>query len=324
VRAAVYREFGPVEVLHVEDLPEPHPAPGEVRVRVAVSSVNPTDWKVRSGRPGAVMEFDYVVPNQDGAGVVDEVGEGVDPSRIGQRVWIYFAQAGRQHGTAAQWTCLPEKRAVPLPDPVSLDLGASLGVPALTARHALMCDGPIAGSTVLVSGGAGAVGHFAIELARRAGARVVTTVSGDEKAQMARAAGADTVVVYTREDAAEAIRAVAPGGVERIVEVAPSNLSLDSKVLAAHGTIVMYASSERDPTLPVRPLMELNATVRAMFLYGVCGEDLDSAVSDVSAALTEGALSELPYHRFSLDQIADAHRAVQDGAVGKVLVDIGE
>jgi len=183
MRAAVYDRYGPArEVLRVAEIERPEPGAGEVRVRMRVSGVNPTDWKSRAGSPGNTPPFPYLVPNQDGAGEIDAVGEGVDPGRVGQRVWVYFAAQKRQHGAAAQWICLPERQAVDLADSASLDLGASLGIPALTAHHCLFGDGPIDGKTVLVAGGAGAVGHFAIELARRAGARIVTTVSSDEKA----------------------------------------------------------------------------------------------------------------------------------------------
>jgi NADPH2:quinone reductase len=289
---------------------------------VRVSGVNPTDWKTRAAGPGKKMPFDYVVPNQDGAGEIDAVGRGVDPGRLGQRVWLYFAQWQRQHGSAAEWICLPERQALPLPDDASFELGASLGIPALTASHALLSDGPISGKTVLVSGGAGAVGHFAIELARRAGATVVTTVSSHEKAELARAAGAHAVVNYREGDALAAIEMAVPGGVDRVVEVAPSNLSLDSQLLAPRGVVMMYASTGEDPSLPVRVLMNLNACVRCMLVYSVPAVDLDAALENVSCALGEGALSPLPFHRFPLEQIAEAHRAVEGGVVGKVVIDI--
>lgn len=322
MRAAVYEKLGPAEVIEVKELADPVPGPGEVRVRVHVSGVNPTDWKSRSAGPGKQMQFDYVVPNQDGAGVIDAVGEGVDPRRVGERVWLFLAQRGRKNGTAAQWTCVPSRQAVALPDAASFELGASLGVPALTASYALGCDGPVAQKTVLVSGGAGAVGHYAIELARRAGAKVITTVSTDEKARLAREAGAHVTVNYREEDAAAAIRAAAPRGVDRVIEVGPSNLPLDSEVLALHGVIMLYASTDEDPALPVRAFMNLDATVHCMLLYMVSDEELDDAVAEVSAALAEGALTPLPLHRFGLDDIVQAHRAVEEGAVGKVIVEI--
>ncbi len=321
--AAIYKRLGSADVLQVVDLPRPEPAPGEVRVRIRVSGVNPTDWKARADGPGKTMPFPFVVPHQDGAGEIDAVGDGVDPSRIGQRVWVYFASWRRQYGTAEEWVCLPEQQAVPLADTASLELGGSLGIPALTAYHALFSDGPLQGKTVLVAGGAGAVGHFAIELARRGGARVITTVSSPEKAELARAAGADEVINYRAEDAASTVRAAAPDGVDRIIEVALSaNLTLDLQVLAPDGTVVTYAATGPDPVIPVRQLMSRNLTLRFMLIYTIPAAALRTAVEEVSAAVAAGSLTELPVIRYRLDQIAAAHQAVEDGMVGKVVVEL--
>ncbi len=311
MRAAMYDRLGSAGVLQVIDLPRPEPAPGEVRVRVHVSAVNPTDWKARADGPGKTMPFPFAIPNQDGAGQIDAVGDGVDPRRIGQRVWVYFASWRRQYGTAEEWVCLPEQQAIPLADTASFELGASLGIPALTAHRALFSDGPLEGKVVLVAGGAGAVGHFAIELARRAGARVLTTVSSPEKAGLARAAGADTVVDYRAEDATAAVRAAAPDGVDHIVEVAlGANLELDLGVLAPNGTVVTYAGSDPGPAIPIRRLMSRNLTLRFMLIYTVPPAALRAAVEEVNAAVTAGDLTELPVIRYGLDQIAEAHRVV--------------
>jgi len=323
MRAAMYDRLVSADVLQVIDLPRPEPAPGEVRVRVHVSAVSPTDWKARADGPGKTMPFPFAIPNQDGAGQIDAVGDGVDPRRIGQRVWVYFASWRRQYGTAEEWVCLPEQQAIPLADTASFELGASLGIPALTAHRALFSDGPLEGKVVLVAGGAGAVGHFAIELARRAGARVLTTVSSPEKAGLARAAGADTVVDYRAEDATAAVRAAAPDGVDHIVEVAlGANLELDLGVLAPNGTVVTYAGSDPGPAIPVRRLMSRNLTLRFMLIYAVPPAALRAAVEEVNAAVTAGDLTELPVIRYGLDQIAEAHRAVEDGATGKVVVEL--
>lgn len=322
MRAAIYERFGPAsEVLKVVAIERPEPAPGEVRVRVHVSAVNPTDWKSRNAGQGE-LPFPFLVPNQDGAGEIDAVGEGVSEERVGERVWLYFAAYKRQYGTAAQWICLPQEQAVQLPDSAGFDLGASLGIPALTAHRCLFADGPLDGLTVLVAGGAGAVGHYAIELARRAGARVISTVSSDEKAALARAAGAHETVNYREGDPAEAILALAPGGVDRVVEVAPSeNASLDVAVTAPNASVVGYASGD-DLVVPVRPLMTKNVNLRFMLVYEIPRDALRLAVDDVSAALAAGDLSELPAHRFTLDEMAAAHDAVAQNAVGKVLVDV--
>ncbi|MDW3176485.1 MAG: NADPH:quinone reductase [Acidimicrobiia bacterium] len=322
MRAAFYRSFGDArEVLEVGIVDRPMPGQGEVRIKISVSAVNPTDWKARRGsRP---MQFPFVIPHQDGAGVIDEVGEGVDQSRVGQEVWVYFATAGRQFGTAAEYSVVPTERAVQLPEGVGFDLGACMGVPAMTAHYALFSDGPIDGSTVLVAGGAGAVGHYAIELAKDSGARVITTVSGPEKAALAVAAGADVVVNYKDGDAVEAIKAVAPDGVDRIVEVAfGANAALDTAVLAPHGTMICYSKDAVDPVLNVVPLMFGNHNLRFMMLYDVGEEALTAAVSGITDALSRGALSELPFHRFKLDDTVAAQEAVEEQVVGKVLIDI--
>ena len=223
---------------------------------------------------------------------------------------------------------MPEHQAVPLPDGVSTELGASLGVPAMTAHRCLFADGPVDGQTVLVAGGAGAVGHFAIELAKRAGARVVTTVSGPEKAKLAADAGADLVVNYREPGAADQIRRFASegqeggaGGVDRVVELAlGANLRLDLDVIAPHAQIVTYAAEPQDPALPVRACMTANVLLRFVLLYGVPRPALEQAARDITSALADGALTGLPVTRFPLAEIAAAHEAVEAGALGKVLV----
>jgi NADPH2:quinone reductase len=314
MRAAVYDASGEIRV---EDVETPSPGPGEVRVRVAVSGVNPTDWKAR----GNEVPFPFQVPNQDGAGVIEAIGEGVDERRVGERVWVYFAAWQRQWGTAAEYTVVPAEQAVPLGD-ASFELGASLGIPALTAHRCLFADGAVTGATVLVAGGAGAVGHAAIELARWGGAeRVIATVSSEEKAELARAAGAHEVVNYREQDAAARIRELAPDGVDRVVEVAlTANLDLDLAVGSTH--VVTYAGTPEDAVeVPVRRLMAANAVLRFVLVYTIPRDALRRAVADVSHAVRGGALTTLPLHRFPLARAADAHDAVRTGAVGKVLID---
>jgi NADPH:quinone reductase len=322
MRAALYHRHGAArEVLRVEDVERPEPGPGEVRVRVEFSGVNPTDWKSRSGATARPMDG-FQIPHHDGAGVIDAVGEGVDPGRIGQRVWLWLAAAGRRWGTAAEWSVVPEHAAVPLPDGASAELGATLGVPAMTAHRCLFADGPLDGKTVLVAGGAGAVGHFAIELAKHAGAHVITTVSGPQKAELAAKAGADLVVNYREPDAADQISSFAgEKGVDHVVEVAlGANLQLDLAVTRPGARIVTYAAEAADPALPVRACMTANVVLRFVLLYGVPPEALRRAASDITAALADGALTELPVTRFPLDEIAAAQDAVESGAVGKILV----
>ena len=323
MKAALYDRHGAArEVLRVEDVARPEPGPGEVRVKVEFSGINPTDWKSRSGATPRPIDG-FQIPHHDGAGVIDAVGEGVDPARIGQRVWLWMAAAGRPWGTAAEWAVVPERRAVPLPQGVRAELGASLGVPAVTAHRCLFADGPIAGKTVLVAGGAGAVGHFAIELAKHAGARVITTVSGPQKAELAAKAGADLVVNYREPDAADRIGSFAgAGGVDHVVELAlGTNLQLDLAVVTRpDARIVCYAAEATDPAMPVRACMNANVMLRFVLLYGLPHEALEQAAKDITAALADGALTELPTTTFRLDDIAAAHDAVEAGAVGKVLV----
>jgi NADPH2:quinone reductase len=320
MKAALYRTTGPArDVLRVEEVTRPEPGPGEVLVRVRASGVNPTDFKTRAGATTRPIE-EFQVPNQDGAGVVEAVGDGVDAARVGERVWMWLAAFGRRWGTAAEYTVVPARQAVPLPDGASFELGASLGVPAMTAHRALFADGPVEGKTVLVTGGAGAVGHYAIELAKWAGAHVVTTVSSLEKGELAAKAGADLVVNYRDKDAIDQVKVFAPV-VERVVEVAlGANLDLDLAVSGPETTVVTYAADGADPVLPVRACMSANVTLRFMLLYGVPAPALDAAVTDITAALAASALTELPAHRFTLDDVVAANEAAERGAVGKVFI----
>jgi NADPH2:quinone reductase len=320
--AAVYGESGSATDLTVREIETPEPGPGEVRVRVAISGVNPTDWKARKRDPAGPGKL--VVPNQDGAGTIDAVGSGVSPDRIGERVWVLMA-AHSGSGTAAEYSVVPAANAIPLPDHSSFELGASLGVPALTASYCLSADGPLAGQTILVSGGAGAVGHAAIELARFEDAgHVIATVSGPEKAELARQAGAQTVVNYRDDDVVDQIRSAVPDGVDRVVEVAlHQNLELDIAVAAPQAVITSYAADDSSVAhVPVRRLMAPNLTLRFMLLYTVPPRQLHDAIERTTQAVAAGALTTLPLHRFSLEQIAEAHDAVEAGAVGKVVIDL--
>ena len=339
MRAVVYSKTGAPDVLQLVERPVREPEAGEVRVKVQVSGVNPTDWKARRGaHEGEEPPFPEVVPNQDGAGTIDAVGTGVPADRLGERVWLWEAAWERADGTAQEFVVLPGRQAVPLPEGVSFDVGASLGIPALTAHRCLTVSdlgplrlepGALAGQTVLVPGGAGAVGHASIQLARWAGARVISTVSSDQKAGLARAAGADHVVNYRSGEAREEILALAPDGVDMIVDVAaPANAGLAEAVLAANGIVAAYAAdSPDDLTLDVRALMYRNVRYQFVLVYTIPETAKDQAVSDVTFAASERALAVgedagLPLHRFPLEQTADAHAAVEGGAVGKVLIDV--
>jgi NADPH2:quinone reductase len=323
MRAAVYDTAGPrCGELRVVDLPEPQPAPGEVRVRVAVSGVNPTDWKRR--RPGVPdRPWALQVPGQDGAGMIDAVGDGVDPARIGERVWLHFAALDHAGGSAAELVCVPQRRAVALPDGIGLDVGATLGIPALTAHRCLFADGPLEGSTVLVTGGAGAVGHIAVQLARRAGAKVVATVSSEAKAVLASEAGADVVLDRHAADHLDALREAAGVGFDRVVDVdVAANLPSYVDLLREGSAVASYADMGEALTTRVQQLMTRNVVLRFVLIYGVALPALDAAVADVDALLRSGGPVQLPIQRFSLEDIATAHDVVQAGPFGRVLVDI--
>lgn len=336
MRAVIRDSAGGPEVFQVVERELPEPGPEEVRVRVRRSGVNPTDWRSRMRElPEGLREQ---VPHQDGAGVIDAVGARVSPDRIGQRVWLWEAAWQRAWGTAAQYTVVPDRQAVVLPEHASFELGASLGIPALTAHRALslteggsgrLGPGALRGATVLVAGGAGAVGNAAIQLARWSGALVISTVSGPDKATLARAAGADHVVDYRARDAAAAIQDLAPAGVDCVVEVAPAvNAALDLAV-AAPGAVIAFYGGHAGEYLSVPVLESLPANLRwqSVYVYTVPATAKESAVADVAEAVATGALtvgegSGLPLHHFPLERIAEAHTALERGTVGKVILEI--
>ena len=337
MKAIVYSGTGPSSVLSLVDREVVDPGPGEVRVRVVVSGVNPTDWKARADGD---LAFPEVVPNQDGAGVVDAVGEGVSELAVGDRVWLYLAAHRRPTGTAQELTVLPVDRVVRVPDGVGLDVAASMGVPAMTAHRALtvhehgpdrLAPGSLTGRVVLVQGGAGAVGHAAIQLGVWAGATVITTVSSDSKADLARAAGAHHVLQYPDDALADRIRELAPDGVHHVVEVAPAqNAALDVEVLANHGSIAYYANNNGDDfSVPIVPSFVKNARWQGLLLYTVGPDALHAAAEDITVALHDGALpvgeeAGLPLTWFPLEETAAAHDAVEGGATGKVLIRVSD
>jgi NADPH2:quinone reductase len=341
MKAIVHDELGAADsVLQLVDRKIPEPGAGEVRVRIIVSGVNPTDWKARTGLYGGGTGAESV-PNQDGAGVVDAIGTDVEGVAVGDRVWLTLAAFERPgSGTAQEYTVVPVNRVFALPDGADFDLGASIGVPAITAHRALTVaeDGPkrlapgaLDGKVVLLAGGAGAVGHAAIQLAKWAGATVITTVSGAEKAALTTAAGAQHVVNYRDEDAVDQIRKHAPDGVDIIVEVAAgANSALDLAVLRPRGVIAIYANDGNKPfEVDIRANMGLNTRYQYVLLYSLGWPLLRAAGDDINAAISAGALpvgeaAGLPLHHFTLDQTAGAHEAVESGATGKVLITVAD
>lgn len=327
MRAAFYDRTGPAgEVLTVAELPTPVPGPGEVRVQVAWSGVNPSDVKSRAGLRTKTLPFPRTVPHSDGAGVIDRVGDGVDPARTGERVWVWNAAWGRADGTAAQYVTLPAAQAVPLPDGVELAAGACLGIPALTALHAVRVDGGVAGKSVLVAGGAGAVGHYAIQLAKLEGAKqVIATVSGPEKAALARTAGADLVVNYRNEDFVERCREATGGaGLDRVIEVDfAANVNADIAALRPEGDIVVYGSGAPEIPVPFAPAIVKGIRLRFFIVYNLSPEDRTGAIADLTRLLAEDRLAHNIAARLPLARIAEAHDLVEHGKVmGNVVLEV--
>jgi len=326
MRTAFYDKQGSArEVLVVGDLPDPQPGAGEVGVKVVASGINPSDIKTRTGFGGKAMPFPRIVPHQDGAGVIDAVGPGVPDTRIGERVWIYMAQWGSAFGTAAEFVVVPSVQAVTLPDNVSFEIGASLGVPAMTAHRCLFADGDLRSKRVLVQGGAGAVGNAAILLAKWAGAWVAATVSRDEQAEVARAAGADLVINRHEKDVPQAVRSASGGhGVDRIVDVdIAANIDVAVACLARDGVVSPYSteSPQAKLTIPFFPALLGGFSFRFVYVYTMPEAAMRQAAEEISACAASGAYVPQIAKTYALDAVADAHEFQESGkAVGKVLL----
>lgn len=322
--ASWYDRQGPAaEVLRVGELPDPRPGPGEVRVRVTVSGVNPGDTKKRQGWLGSSMPFDRVIPHSDAAGVVDAVGAGVEGRRVGKRVWVYGAQSYRPFGTAAQYTVVPAHQAVPLPDHVGDELGASLGIAGITAHRTVFADGPVDGATVLVHGVLGGVGSLAARLARWGGATVIGTVRRGSDLDRVDAAALSRTVALDQDDPAGAVRAHAPDGVDRVIEVSLSdNADLDAAVVADNAVIAAYATRADRTELPFWPMLFANVTLRLLGSDDFPAVAKRQAARDLTAAAAMGALTVDVGARYPLDEIAAAHDRVDAGGHGRVLVTV--
>ena len=322
MRAVWYDRQGPAtDVLQIGELPEQEPGPGEVRVRVRYSGVNPGDTKKRRGWLGSSMPYPRVIPHSDAAGVVDAAGEGVTRDRVGRRVWVYGAQSYRPFGTAAQYTVVPEQLAVDLPDDVPDDVGACLGIPGITAHRAVFGDGPVAGATVLVHGVLGGVGGLAAQLARWGAATVIGTVRSSNDPIEVDTPAVDFVVPLDRPDPAADIRAVAPNGVDRIIEVAFSdNVDLDAAVGKIGTVIAAYASRQDRPTFPFWPMLFNNMTIRLLGSDDFPSEAKEQAATDLTAAARDGALSITIGETLPLEHVAEAHDLVDAGTRHRVVV----
>jgi NADPH2:quinone reductase len=328
MKAAFYERLGPArEVLQFGDFPVPEPAAGEVRVRVQWSGVNPSDVKSRMGLRGGGMPWPRVIPHSDGMGVIDAVGAGVAARRVGERVWLWNAARGRAHGTACEYLCLPESQAVPLPEGVSGEAGACLGIPALTALHAVLMDGGVAGKTVLVQGGAGAVGHYAVQFASQLGAaKVLATASTPQKAALAREAGADEVILYKSEPVVERVHALTGGlGVERIIELdIAANGESDLAMLRDNGECVVYGSGGANVQLPFYPLIAKNIQLRFFIVYHLTPADRARATSTLTRMLERGTVQHNIGARLPLAETARAHEMIERGEVtGNVVLQAG-
>jgi NADPH2:quinone reductase len=327
MRAAYYERTGPArEVLVLGEMPDPQPGAGEVRVKVRWSGVNPSDVKSRMGLRSSQLPFPRIVPHSDGMGVIDAVGPNVDRSRVGERVWLWNAAWGRPFGTAAEYIALPSDQAVPLPEGTPDEAGACFGIPALTAMHAVLAAGGVQGKSVLVAGGAGAVGHYAVQFAKAFGAaQVIATVGSEAKARLAQEAGADVVVDYKREDvAARVLDGTGGAGVDRIVEVdVAANAVLDSRLVRTGGEWVVYGSGQGKFELEFFPLISKNVELRFFMVYHLDREARARAVNCLHRLLANGAVRHNIAQRLPLSEIARAHDLVGEGAAGgNVVLDV--
>jgi NADPH2:quinone reductase len=323
MRAAYYEKNGSAaEVLHVAEVETPQPGPGEVRIKLKTSGVNPSDVKTRAGLARKIA-FPRVIPQSDGAGVIDSVGAGVSASRVGERVWTWNGAWKRPFGTAAEYIVLPEAQAVKLPDTVSFEAGACLGIPALTAWHAIDIAGTNSDMTLLIAGGAGAVSHYAIQFAKARGATVLTTVSSPEKAKIAREAGADVTIDYKTENVGERVQALTKGGVDAVIELdLTANAALLPSVLRPYGTMVVYGTGPQ-VQFPGTFCLVNNITVKFMLVYELTTAARTRAIEDITRMMEAGRLMHNVATTFPLADIIKAHETVEQGrAIGNVVMEI--
>jgi len=325
MRAATYKTTGPAaEVLGIEELPTPQPGPGEVRVRLAFSGANPSDVKSRSGASNRGWNFPVTVPHSDGAGVIDALGAGVDAALAGRRVWVYNGQWERPFGTAAEYIALPAAQAVPLPAGVSFEAGASIGIPLMTAFHAVAACGSLIGRTVIVAGAAGSVGYYATQLARIAGARVIALISSPAKAAIARAAGAHETLNYREEDVAARVKALTGGrGASCIIDLdGAGNGRHYAAWLEFGGRAVIYGSNARDVSVPFGPMITNFVTMYFFIVYRLPAQQMRETIAGVTQLLEAGLLTHPEPALYRLDEIVAAHERVEAGANAKVLIQL--
>jgi len=323
MRAAFYEANGAArDVLRIGDVPTPSPGPGEVRVRIVASGVNPSDVKAREGRTRRIA-FPRVIPHSDAGGVIDAVGSGVAPGRVGERVWTWNGQWKRAFGTAAEFVTLPESLAVRLPESTSFAAGACLGIPAMTAAHAVAVSGLGPGTAALVSGGAGGVGHYAVQFAKAVGATVIATVSSEEKAKLAHGAGADHVIDYKRENAGEKVMEITAGrGVDAVIELdLAANARLLPDVAHARTIVVVYGTGRLVAEIPAQFLLTSAMTIRFIFVYELTAAERTAAIKAITDMIEAGRLIHNVALTCPLDDIVAAHEAVEQGrATGNVVL----
>ena len=327
MKSAYYTELGGSDVLKLGEMDRPEPGDRDVRVKIAVSGVNPSDWKARErGRAGA-LPFPIIIPQSDGAGIVDAIGGAVTHVSEGDRVWVLNGQWQRPYGTAAEYTVLPAKYVIPLPDTTSFEEGACFGIPFLTAHQSVFFDGDVTGQTLLIQGGAGTVGHHAIQIAKRAGAHVIATVSGPKKASIARAAGADEVLIYKDEDYVDQLLGLTAGrGADRIIEVSLSaNAALYDRILAPKGTAIIYGSGEPLAQVPAMSFIVRGAQLKWFIVYELTELELAAGTAYLKGMLADGALDTLIGARFPLDDISAAHDLIATGQnLGNVVLTVAD
>ena len=328
MRAAFYDILGEANaVLKVGEVPTPTPADGEVRVKLKTSGVNPSDSKARQNGRGGILPFPLIIPHSDGAGVIDKVGRGVKKDRVGKRVWLMNGQWGRPCGTAAEYICIESKFVIDLPESVNMHEAACFGIPFMTAHRAVMFDGPILGQTILVQGGAGAVGHYAIQVAKFNGARVITTVSSDEKADTVYKVGADEIINYKIENILERIKAVTDGrGVNRIIELdIATNGPTYSSILAEHGTVILYGTSDVMANFAAADFFFKWATLKGFIIYTINDAQRDESVSALNVMIEKGALQTTISSQHALEDIVSAHQIVENSQqIGNVVINISK
>ncbi len=327
MQAALYRKFGAArEVLELCDVDTPEPGPGEVLIRLHTSAINPSDVKKRAGAFPDLLDAGFVIPNSDGAGVIEAVGDGVDKNRKGERVWVYQAQHERRFGTAAEYIAISSNCAPRLPEDAGFDIGACLGIPAMTAHRAVFGDGDVEGQALLVMGGAGRVGHYAIQWAQQAGATVIATASNADDGAACQAAGADHVVDHRAEDfARQVLAANGNDPIDRVIDLEfGTNLPVSIAVLKTGGTIAAYASARNpEPVLPFYKMMYKDLTVHMIIVYAMPDSAKDHAVADINSALSHGSLQHRIAHSMPLADIAAGNEIVEAGEVrGAVILSI--